>query len=137
MCSSDLMREQVSLSIMCLIGQHYYQHKPALSLEALAKKMQLRLDVTRLLLTDLVKAELLVPTTATPSTYLPAHALETMKLNTIVATIRRIGETPTLRPEVLADVAGIATLFSDMDVAIDKAMGERSLRDLAMNAVSQ
>lgn len=118
--------------MMSLVGQHYYQNKPAWTAEALSKKMHVGPEVTSLLLTDLVKAELLVPTTAVPTTYLPAHALETMKLNSLVAAIRKMGETKTLRPEALPDVAGIAPLFAEMDGALDKSLGERSLRDLAM-----
>ncbi len=129
---SNRMRERVSLVILSLIGQHYYQHKPAWTTDGLSKKMHIGVDVTNLILADLVKAELLVPTTAIPTTYLPAHSLETMKLSALIAAIRKMGETSTLRPEALPDVAGIAPLLAEMDATLEISLGERSLRDLAI-----
>ena len=130
---SNRMRERISLLIMCLVGQHYYQYKPAWTLDGLSKKMHVGLEATNLLLSDLVHAGLLVETTAIPVTYLPAHALETMTLKKIVAAIRQTGETDTMRPEVLPDVAGVDGILADMDTALDTALGERTLRDISVS----
>ena len=95
--------------------------------------MHVGLEATNLLLSDLVRAGLLVETTAIPVTYLPAHALETMTLKKIVAAIRQTGETDTMRPEVLPDVAGVDGILADMDTALDTALGERTLRDISVS----
>ncbi|MFO7602884.1 MAG: YihY/virulence factor BrkB family protein [Gammaproteobacteria bacterium] len=129
---SNRMRERVCLLIMSLVGQHFLQRKPAWTLDGLSAKMRVDISIIHVLIADLVAADLLTPTTASPVTYVPAHALETIRLNEIIDAVRQTGESSALQPETLPDVAGIEALFIEMDTTLHAALGERSLYDLAV-----
>lgn len=129
---SNRMKEKISLLIMALIGQHYYQQRPLWTLEALAKKLNVGVEACGRLINTLVHAGLLVRTANKPPAFLPGQALETLSLKDVVSVVRCAGETTYLTFESLPQIKAIDALYSEIDGAIEKTLEERTLRDLSL-----
>jgi membrane protein len=129
---SNRMREKMALLIMSLVGQHFYHQRPPWSLEGLAKHMNVGTDACGMLIHVLEKAGLLVRTSDTPPTYLPGHALETLKLKDIIATVRTAGETPYLSPDKLPQSEAVDNLYQEIESVIDSSLDTRTLLDLSL-----
>jgi membrane protein len=129
---SNRMREKMALLIMSLVGQHYYHQRPPWSLGALAKHMHVGSDACGLLVSNLEQSGLLVRTSDNPPTYLPGHALETLKLKDIINTVRTTGETPYLSPDKLPQTETVDTLYQEIESAIDASLETRTLLDLSL-----
>jgi hypothetical protein len=82
--------------------------------------------------TILESAGLLIPTADDPTTYVPGHALETLRLQMIVDVVREAGETSYLSPNKLPAVETVDALYEGMESAIDTALAGRTLLDLAI-----
>ncbi len=130
---SNRMREKVSLLILALIGQHYYQNKPAWTMDDLAKRLNVGVEAIGLLMSNLVKIGLLVRTEGDMPGYLPAQAPETMKLNQIITLVRQTGESSYLKLENLPQIDVIDSLYSDIESAVYNSVGERTLRDISLS----
>ena len=130
---SNRMREKVSLLIMSLVGQHYYHHQTPWTLDNLAQRLNVGVEACNLLITNLVNAGILVRVAGEVPAYLPGQALETLNLKDLVRDIRRAGETSYLRNENLPEMKAIDELYSDIENAIDAALGNRTLKDISLN----
>ena len=129
---SNRMKEKMALLIMSLVGQHYYHQRPAWTLQGLAKQMQVGTDACGLLVNTLEESGILVRTSDNPPTYLPGHALETLKLKDIINTVRTTGETPYLSPDKLPQSDAVDTLYQEMEQGLDASLETRTLRDLSL-----
>jgi len=129
---SNRMREKMALLIMSQVGQHYYHKRPAWSLEGLAKQMHVGTDACGLLVNTLEEAGLLIRTSDTPPTYLPGHALETLKLKDIIDSVRATGETPYLSPDKLPQTEVVDNLYQEIEGAIEASLETRTLKDLSL-----
>jgi len=129
---SNRMREKVSLLIMALIGQHYFHHQTPWTVDDLSRRLNIGVEACNLLVTNLVKAGMLLRVAGEVPAYVPAQALETLKLTDLVTAIRHAGETPYLRSDNLPQVAAIDNLYSEMETAIDGVLEGRTLRDLSL-----
>ncbi|MDH3948319.1 MAG: YihY/virulence factor BrkB family protein [Gammaproteobacteria bacterium] len=129
---SNRMREKMALLIMGLVGQHYYHQRPPWSLEGLAKHMNVGSDACGLLVSSLEQSGLLVRTSDNPPTYLPGHALETLKLKDIINTVRSTGETAYLSPGKLPQTEAVDNLYQEIERAIDTSLETRTLLDLSI-----
>jgi len=129
---SNRMKEKMALLIMGLVGQHYYHQRPAWTLAGLAKQMQVGTNACGLLVNTLEESGILVRTSDNPPSYLPAHALETLKLQDIIDSVRSADETPYLSPDSLPQTDAVDTLCQEMERAIDASLEGRTLRDLSL-----
>jgi membrane protein len=129
---SNRLREKMALLIMSLVGQHYYHQRAPWSLEGLAKHMHVGSDACGLLVSSLEQSGLLVRTSDDPPTYLPGHALETLKLKDIIKTVRTTGETPYLSPDKLPQTEAVDSLYQEIERTIDASLETRTLLDLSL-----
>lgn len=129
---SNRMREKVSLLIMALIGQHYYHHQTPWTLDDLSRRLNIGIEACNLLITNLVNAGMLIRVAGEVPAYVPAQALETIKLKDLVTGIRHAGETTYLRSDNLPQVAAIDELYRELETAIDSVLEGRTLRDLSL-----
>ncbi|NNF97434.1 MAG: ribonuclease BN, partial [Halobacteria archaeon] len=129
---SNRMKEKMALLIMSLVGQHYYHQRAPWTLEGLAKQMHVGTDACGLLVNTLEEAGALVRTSDNPPTYLPGHALETLKLKDIIDIVRTSGETPYLSPDKLPQTDAVDNLYQEMENALDASLETRTLRDLSL-----
>lgn len=127
---SNRMRETMSLTVMVLVARHYHEHKAPWHIESLAEYMNVDMDVCELLVNQLVEAHLLVATSDTPVSYLPAYDPATLSLNDIVLAIRELGESDYLGYDRLKHEPVVDELFTDMESALSSSLKNRSLADL-------
>lgn len=129
---SNRMKEKMALLIMGLVGQHYYHQLAPWTVAGLAKQMQVGTEACNLLVNTLENSGILVRTSEDPPTYLPAHALETLRLKDIIDSVRSSGETRSLSPDKLPQTEVVDNLYQDMESAIDASLETRTLRDLSL-----
>jgi membrane protein len=129
---SNRMREKVSLLIMALIGQHYYHHQTPWRLDDLSQRLNIGIEACNLLITNLVNAGMLLRVDGEVPAYVPAYALETIKLQDLVTGIRHAGETSYLSSENLPQVAAIEDLYGEIETAIKNVLEGRTLRDISL-----
>jgi membrane protein len=129
---SNRMKEKLALIIMALIGQHYYQQREPWTVDNLSKQLKIGSDACGMMINMLEGAGLLVRTADEPPAYLPGHALETLRLQTIVDVVREAGETPYLSPNKLPVSENVDALYQGIEAAIDTALEGRTLRDLSL-----
>jgi len=131
---SNRMRESLGLMIMLLVGRHYYQHKPAWSIDALAEYFRVGSQVSELLVNRLLKAKLLIATTDSPPCYVPAYDLATISLVDIMTSLRESGENDSLNPDTLHTETVVDTVYTRMEAAINTSLQGESLLDLVKQA---
>jgi membrane protein len=129
---SNRMKEKLALMIMALVGQNYYQQREPWTVENLSKRLKIGTEACGMMVTILESAGLLIPTADDPTTYVPGHALETLRLQMIVDVVREAGETSYLSPNKLPAVETVDALYEGMESAIDTALAGRTLLDLAI-----
>lgn len=129
---SNRMREKLSFLIMGLIGQHYYHDQAPWTLDELSKRINVGVEACDLMINNLVNAGMLIRTADEVPTYVPAQALETLKLTKLFVAIRQAGESSHLRSDDLPKEATIDDLYSELENAMDNALGERTLRDISI-----
>lgn len=129
---SNRLREKLSLHIMILVGRHFYQHKPAWTLDALIKKLNINGDICDLLINHLLQAGLLKRTAEEPVTFVPGYAIETITVNDIISSIRKAGETTAFSTESLPEDPVVDSLYSGVEDAINKQLASKTLHDLSL-----
>jgi membrane protein len=128
---SNRLRESLALMIMMLVAQHYHYHQQAWTLQALAQRLNVDLQVCELLVNRLQSAGLLLASDDTPSHYLPAYDPATMMLEDIIDAVRRAGENDYLSFERLHRENSVDTVYRDMEAAMYASLQGKSLLDLA------
>lgn len=127
---SNRMRETMSLTVMVLVARHYREHKVPWNIATLAEYMNVDMDVCEILVNQLVESHLLVATTDTPVSYLPAYDPATLSLNDIVLAVRELGESDYVGFVQLKHEPVVDQIFADMESALIESLKDRSLADL-------
>jgi DNA-binding IscR family transcriptional regulator len=120
---------------MVLIGQHHYHHQKPWTVDDLSERLNIGAEACNLLVTNLVNAGMLIPVAGEVAAYVPAQALETLKLKDLFTAIRRAGETTYLRSDNLPQVTALDELYGDMETAIDRILEGKTLRDLSLSEI--
>jgi len=129
---SNRLRESLALMIMMLVARHYHYHKDAWTLEALAARLNVDLQVAELLVERLLGADLLVASGDTPTRYLPAYDPATISLVDIISAVRQAGENTYLSLDTLNTEPAVEQVYGNMEDAIQQSLQGRSLQDLAL-----
>jgi membrane protein len=129
---SNRAQEELSLMIMALIGQHWYQQRPAWSANGLVEHLQVPVQAIKDTLRVLEQGGLLVRTTDTPSTWLPARPLEATTVKQVFEVVRNASQDVRLAPHRPPETHGIQQVTEEIDRAVDEALKGRTLRDLVM-----
>lgn len=129
---SNRLREKLSLHIMILVARHFYQHKPAWTLDALVKQLNISGEVGEVLINNLLQSRLLMRTADGPATYVPGYAIETITVNDIVSGTRKAGETAAFSIESLPEDPVVDSLYSGIEDAINKQLESKTLHDLLL-----
>jgi len=129
---SNRLRESLALMIMMLVARHYHYHKDAWTLEALAARLNVDLQVAELLVERLLGADLLVASGNTPARYLPAYNPATISLVDIISAVRQAGENSYLSLDTLNTEPAVEQVHGNMEDAIKQSLQGRSLQDLAL-----
>jgi membrane protein len=128
---SNRMRERLALQVMFLIGYNYYHDKEPWTLDHLVEYLDLPGEPVHRSVRMLVDAGYLIEidNEDTP-VYLPLHDIETIRLIDVLEDVRSSHESRVLGLQQLTDVQAIDELMSELSVAQQSALGERTLRSM-------
>lgn len=130
---SNRLRERLTLMIMYFVGYNYFHNKDHWTLDGLVNRLELPVDTIHNILTLLEQNALILETADDPPAYIPARSIETIKLNDLLNSIR-IAKTETLSVEKrVPSVPEVDNIISTLDIAFDKTLGEKTLRDLVIS----
>lgn len=117
-------REQVALESMAHIAEAYYYNRPLWTLAALqAHYPGFQADAVAEVVERLERRRLIVADRSEPPTYLPARASETIRLTEVVAAVRAAANQGAILPVV-------TTVLGELDTAVARTLGERTVKDL-------
>ena len=128
---SNRLRETMALNIMMLVGKRFHSHQAAWTVEALAIHMETNVEVCNILIGRLIKAGLLVETSDSPQTYLPACELDMLTLNDIVSSVRESEENAYLSLDTVSIQPEITNIHLAIEMAIENSLKGKTLKDLS------
>ncbi|MCG6935370.1 MAG: YihY/virulence factor BrkB family protein [Proteobacteria bacterium] len=131
---SNRVREKIGLLIMTQVGRHYFQKKPAWTVNALADELNVGADTCGRIVAGLCQGGLLVQSGDDPPALLPACSLEVITLRDIIDTIRSNGERVSISPDDIPADPEADAICTDIENGIIGALGERSLREIVLPA---
>ncbi len=127
---SNRLRERLAFVIMFLVGRSFYDDKPPWTLDRLVDRLGLPLEPVQEVLGELQQKHLLLETGEEPPAYIPARAIETIKLCDILDAVRAAEEGHYRAGEDVLAQEEVDGVLSAIDDSICEALGERSLLDL-------
>ena len=128
---SNRMRERLALQIMFLIGYNYYHDKEPWTLERLVEYLDLPGEPVHRTIKVLVDAGYLIEIdNEDRPVYLPLRDIENVRLVDVLTDVRSSHESRVLGLQQLTAVRAVDQLMSDLNVAQQTALGERTLRSM-------
>ena len=131
---SNRVKERVALQIMFMIGEHFYKHIPAWTMEKLSSNLNIPIDVIQLVVNNLEENEIIIKSDDDPPEYVPAQPLDTLQIKTILDVIRAADEGKYVNPDRIVPDKSVDMLFYDIDVALNEALNGKTLKDLIMSS---
>jgi membrane protein len=127
---SNRLRERLALLLLAAIVRRHYASDEAADAETLSHGLGMPLTNVRKLLHMLADGGYLVATATSPPRYVPAQAPEQVAVRRVLRYVRRFGEEPGVRLDLPPGTA-VAGVEDRLQHAIDEALGEMTLKDLA------
>ncbi|WP_295882482.1 YihY/virulence factor BrkB family protein [uncultured Thiohalocapsa sp.] len=127
---SNRLRERLALLLLAAIVRRHYASDEAADAETLSHGLGMPLTNVRKLLHMLADGGYLVATATSPPRYVPAQAPEQVAVRRVLRYVRRFGEEPGVRLDLPPGTA-VAGVEDRLQRAIDEALGEMTLKDLA------
>jgi membrane protein len=128
---SNRLKEKLSLLIMSLIGQNYYNHLPAWNVEGLAQRIGVPSDILEPILRALEKRGLIIQITDEPRSFLPARAMETTNIKEALDAVREGEKDNNLELQSLPSERAVEQIVDLLDDCVAGALQGRTLKDLA------
>ena len=128
---STKLKEKLTLVIMYLIGYNFYHDKERWTLYTLIEHLKLPQEPVDAAVRELMDSKLLIETGEEPPELIPAMALENIKLTDILSSTREGYHTSELEHKYLS-LPEVDSVSSEVEHAIDEALGKKSLRDLVL-----
>ena len=130
---SNRLQEKLSLLVMLLIGQNYYNHRPSLTAEGLAQRLRIAMETLEPVLEALEQYGLLTQSSDDPPSYLPGRPLDTTEIKDALDAVRVAHEKSNLNVERLPSELAVEQLVNHLDQAVAEALQGRTLKDLALS----
>jgi membrane protein len=124
------LKERLALTIMFMIGRDYFLRRPAWTLDSLVKQLGLPTEPIHHMVALLETCGFLKHTGDHPPTYLPAHAIETIKLTELFEAVRVADESRFLNAGHLPEMEIVDGVVKQVQQSIDSALDGLTLRDL-------
>jgi hypothetical protein len=132
---SNRLRERLAIQIMYLVAYNFYHNGSPWSLDALVERLDLPAEPVHRVVSILVEYGYLVEVTGgDPPVYLPAHAIETMRLSDMLANVRQAGESRFLNNQQLKPISIADQVILELEGVCRETMGGRTLKDLVVAA---
>ncbi|KAA6184810.1 YihY/virulence factor BrkB family protein [Thiohalocapsa marina] len=127
---SNRLRERTALAVATRIAQNHDAGQPPLRAEALAHDLAIPLSNVQQVLGLLQQGQLLVATAGDPPGYVPARAVDRIRLQDLLQQIRRADEDRLTTPQA-CPCPTVDALEQRLDDALAQALSGLTLRDLA------
>ncbi len=126
---STKLREKLSLVVMFLIANSFYHNKERWTLHSLTEHLKLPQDPVEDAVKELEDSKLIIETGDETPYLVPSMSLEKIKLKDILSSTRTCNQTSELENKYLS-IPEVDLVSTEVERAIDQALGEKSLRDL-------
>lgn len=138
---SGRLRERLALQVMHAIVLSHYDAGPRWSLQALAQRVNVPVEPVRRLINALEGAGIVTASQADPPLYIPAKDPASVPIVQVLEVVRAAGETAQVNWKRVPGDAVVDEIIGLTDGAVKRALGTRSLADLAnedaMSGVSE
>ncbi len=131
---SNRVRERLGLQVMARVGRRFCDQQPGPTVAELAAELNVGADICERIVEALQEVALIIPTADEPPRLLPGAALESLTLESILVRIRSTGERDSISPAVLPPDPPVDAVVADIESAIARALGQRTLADLVCRA---
>ncbi|MFQ5534894.1 MAG: YhjD/YihY/BrkB family envelope integrity protein [Sphingomonadales bacterium] len=129
---SNRMGERLALMVVNRIGASYYHDRPAPSRHALARRLDVPVEMVGRVLRTLEQARVIKSTGDDPPAFLPARPPEDTSLKNVLDAIRATGEHVRFNVDSLSGEPTIDRVFDRLDAAAEQALEGLSIKDLAI-----
>ncbi|MFP3871059.1 MAG: YhjD/YihY/BrkB family envelope integrity protein [Syntrophobacteria bacterium] len=127
------LKEEVTLLAMFLIGQSYYERRPAWTLEDLARRLGIPGETLESTLEALERSGIITQTGQDPPGYLPALPPDDTNLKEVLDAVRGMPQHSSISMEERAISPAVAELVDQLDQAIAEALRGRTLKNLVLS----
>ncbi len=124
------LREKLALAIMQLIASSFHQNEKPWTLKRLAKTIKISEQALMIIISALLKNNLLLRSGERNQYYLPAQSLENISPNMILEAARSAEETPLLRPDDVEAAPQVTQVIKQVEKAINDSTKTISLKEL-------
>jgi membrane protein len=131
---SNRLKERIALLAMHYIGERHYGGGDPWTLDGLARRMGVPTEVVESVLLALENRQVLLRTGEESLGYVPARALETLRVKDLLQAIRTAEEDAYLNLERLPSDPRVEGVLRDVEGAVASALDDRTLRDLVLGA---
>ena len=127
------LREHLALLVMHYIGDSFYRDRSPWTIDALSNQLSISKDSIRDIL-DLLEANHIVTENAQdPAGYIPARAMDTIKLMDILDTVRIYNPQPEMINKQRLTSTSVDRIMEDVRNAIIGALSEQTLKELVVS----
>lgn len=133
---SNRMRERLALSAMDLVARRFVTGEAPPSLPEFTRLLGVPMHVLQTVLDALEQRGLLAQSSDDPPHYLPARDPSLILVSQVLDTVRSAGEERFVSPEGLPAGQPVDRVIDRMQQAVESAVGEMTLRELALQGGS-
>lgn len=134
---SPRMREKIALLVMHWVGRHFYEERPAWTIQALADRLHMPQDPLSDVLQGLESRGLLCRSSDQPPLLLPGRPLDTTSVEEVLEAVRETGEGKALAWKRLPAETQVDDLIGALGRSRGDAVGELTLKDLALGGTGE
>jgi membrane protein len=127
---SQRNKETLALLALTWIGRNFYANAPAWTVDTLAERLGVPVPALTPLLATLVGHGILAETAHEPPGYLPARALDTVRIKEVLDALRTAEEPAPAAPRAWPREPQVEAVLARIDGAVDTALRDGTLRDL-------
>ncbi len=124
------LREKLALTVMRLIATSFHHNEKTWTLKSLAKAIKISEPALMMIISALLKNNLLARTGEKNAHFLPSQSLENISLVMILDAARSAEETPLLRADDVESVPQVNEVIATVENAIADSTKNRTLKDL-------
>ena len=124
------LREKLALTVMQLIAVSFHNKEKTWTLKTLAKKTHISESALTMIISSLLKNDLITSTGERNQHYLPCQSLENITVAMVLSAVRSAEETAQLRPGDIDTSPQVKDIISTLESAIVDSVSNKTLRDL-------
>jgi membrane protein len=128
---SNRLRERLAVHVMYLVARNFHDDRPPWSVEALVERLDLPRESVQRVISILIEYGYLAEVAGEdPPVYLPAHALDAVRLADLLSDVRQASENRFLNNQQLKPIPAADRVILDIEAAFLERTGDRTIKDL-------